>query len=374
MTTAAAATSIGSIDSTGTVYSTLRAPWAPVPASTVRSTTPGRRRRLDVDEVLVTTGPGQRADVPAGEVDELVLVEVAREREHPVAGVAEPVAPHALDTRRVERRELLRRRDVLQAHLVAVPLLVERDKAGDGGIARRVLDERPVRAGDVVERHLIDPRLGHEEMHELEQDFEVGRRGATGQALGVRADRSAHDDVGIGEVPVELDRSEVADAARRDDLAGEDGVDHIGIGEQRRPAEAAPAERHVAVGDVGDVVDHRRPVREHQAGRLEERPRGLRHRLRRRLDDRLRPRHQLRRGDLLLTARFQLTVAEHGDRGEQVGGGGQRFVGWSGDEDVRRRRRPSLAEPLGDEVGRDAVEDGGQHVERRRRVGDRRVR
>ena len=136
------------------------------------------RRVLDVDPLFDRAVAGQRPDVAGGEVDEFVHVEVTGEHEHPVAGIAEAIAPHALDTVEVERRELLgRRQDRRSAarRCSGCRAACRRRPCRVGG---RVVDDWAVAPLHLAERNRIETRLRHVEVHELEQHFEVGGGGS----------------------------------------------------------------------------------------------------------------------------------------------------------------------------------------------------
>src|SRR5690606_7271124 len=89
------------------------------------------------------------------------------------------------------------------------------DVLGTGAL---VGERRPRLLLHHAEHLLVSPRLREPQVNELEQRFEILRRGKAAEAFFVGADRRRHARYDAGELPPELERGERADAAGRDDL------------------------------------------------------------------------------------------------------------------------------------------------------------
>jgi hypothetical protein len=101
-----------------------------------------RRIRLEVLVRLGRAGADQRTEVAARQVGGLVDLEVARQREDPVARIGEPVAPDAFNGGDVEAGELVGGWKGLVPRFRAPTRLRERDELGQSRVAGRVVDVR----------------------------------------------------------------------------------------------------------------------------------------------------------------------------------------------------------------------------------------
>ncbi len=209
-----------------------------------------RRPDAGVFPALLPSGGRQRGEVAGDEGPDGGGIEAAREHEHEVAGVGEPVLVERVRLLEVHLRDDLGRQRPLPE--VVLPDDGRHGVFEDGvGIGAAIRGQRLRLVHHDAERGGVGPGLREPEVHQLQQRLEIASRPSAGQPFERLLEERQHGGHLPGQHLVEGDGIEAGQAPRRDDLGGGGGRHVVRIGHQRGAARADGADIHLVLLERG---------------------------------------------------------------------------------------------------------------------------